>query len=146
LTKEAFPMLRYRTRDITRLDYTPCACGRTQVRMMKTMGRTDDMLIIRGVNVFPSQIEEVLVAIDGCEPHYQLIIERKGALDVLQVQIEVTENIFFDEMKLQRAFLEKVAKKIESVTGVGVTVKLVEPNSIPRPEGKAQRVIDRRKF
>jgi phenylacetate-CoA ligase len=146
LTKEAFPMLRYRTRDITRLDYTPCACGRTQVRMMKTMGRTDDMLIIRGVNVFPSQIEEVLVAIDGCEPHYQLIIERKGALDVLQVQIEVTESIFFDEMKLQRAFLEKVAKKIESVTGVCVTVKLVEPNSIPRPEGKAQRVIDRRKF
>ena len=144
LTKEAFPMIRYRTRDITSLDHEPCACGRTLVRMKKTMGRSDDMLIIKGVNVFPSQIEEVLVAIEGCEPHYQLIVDRKGALDALEVQIEVTENIFFDEMKLQRAFLEKVEKQIESVLGVGVTVKLVEPKSIPRYEGKASRVIDRR--
>jgi phenylacetate-CoA ligase len=144
LTKEAFPMLRYRTRDITRLDYAPCDCGRTLVRMMKTMGRTDDMLIIRGVNVFPSQIEEVLVAVEGCEPHYQLVVDRKGALDVLEVRIEVTESIFFDEMKMQKAFLEKVERRIESVIGVGVEVKLVEPSSIPRHEGKAQRVIDRR--
>jgi phenylacetate-CoA ligase len=144
LTKEAFPMIRYRTRDITSLDHEPCVCGRTLVRMKKTMGRSDDMLIIRGVNVFPSQIEEVLVAIEGCEPHYQLVVDKKGALDFLEVQIEVTENIFFDEMKLQRAFLEKVEKQVESVLGVGVTVKLVEPKSIPRFEGKASRVIDRR--
>ena len=145
LTKEAFPMIRYRTRDITSLDYSPCECGRTLVRMKKTMGRTDDMLIIKGVNVFPSQIEEVLVAIEGCEPHYQIVVEKMGAMDVLEVHIEVTENIFFDEMKMQRAFLEKIEKRIESVLGVGVTVKLVEPNSIPRHEGKAARVIDNRK-
>lgn len=144
LTKEAFPMIRYRTRDITSLDYSPCACGRTMVRMKKTMGRSDDMLIIKGVNVFPSQIEEVLFAIEGCEPHYQIIVDRKGALDALEIQIEVTENIFFDEMKRQRAFLEMVEKRIDSVLGVGAAVKLVEPNSIPRHEGKAQRVIDRR--
>jgi len=146
LTKEAFPMIRYRTRDITSLDYTPCECGRTMVRMKKTMGRSDDMLIIRGVNVFPSQIEEVLVAMEGCEPHYQLVVDRKGALDTLEVQIEVTEKIFFDEMKKQKEFVELVQKKIESVIGVSVKVKLVEPRSIPRFEGKASRVIDRRKL
>lgn len=144
ITKEAFPMIRYRTRDITSLDYEKCACGRTHVRMKKTMGRSDDMLIIKGVNVFPSQIEEVLVAIEGCEPHYQLIVEKKNSADSIEVQIEVTENIFFDEMKLQRAFIDKVQKKIENVIGVGVTVKLVEPKSVPRFEGKAGRVIDRR--
>ncbi|ABB32047.1 Phenylacetate--CoA ligase [Geobacter metallireducens RCH3] len=146
LTKEAFPMIRYRTRDITCLDYSPCACGRTMVRMKKTMGRSDDMLIIKGVNVFPSQIEEVLFAIEGCQPHYQIIVDRKGTLDTLEIQIEVIENIFFDEMKRQRAFLEMVEKRIDSRLGVGATVKLVEPNSIPRHEGKAQRVIDRRKL
>jgi len=146
ICKEAFPMIRYRTRDITSLEYAACACGRTMARMKKTMGRSDDMLIIKGVNVFPSQIEEVLVAIEGCKPHYQLIVERKGALDVLEVCIEVTENIFFDEMKKQRAFLEMVEKRIDSVLGVGVTVKLVEPNSIQRHEGKAERVIDKRTF
>ncbi len=146
LTKEALPMIRYRTRDITSLDYTPCVCGRTLVRMKKTMGRSDDMLIIRGINVFPSQIEEVLISIENCEPHYQLVVSREGAMDVLEVRIEVTENIFFDEMKMQRAFLEKVGKRIESVLGVGVTVRLVEPNSIPRHEGKAERVIDKRKI
>lgn len=144
LNKEAFPMIRYRTRDITRLDHSMCECGRTMARMKKTMGRSDDMLIIKGVNVFPSQIEEVLMAVEGCEPHYQLVVDRKGALDVLEVCIEVTESIFFDEMKKQRAFLEMVEKKIDSVLGVGVTVKLVEPNSIPRHEGKAERVIDKR--
>jgi phenylacetate-CoA ligase len=145
LTKEAFPMIRYRTRDITSLEYEPCNCGRTTVRMKKTMGRSDDMLILKGVNVFPSQIEEVLFAIEGCEPHYQLLLEREGDSDVLEVRIEVTENIFFDEMKRQRAFLELVEKKINSVLGVGVTVRLVEPCSLPRHEGKAVRVIDNRK-
>jgi len=146
LTKEAFPMVRYRTRDITSLDYAKCECGRTTVRMKKTMGRSDDMLIIKGVNVYPSQIEEVLFAVDGCQPHYQLVVDRKGTLDTLEVRIEVTENIFFDEMKQQKAFLEKVERRIDSVLGVGATVKLVEPNTIPRAEGKAARVIDKRKF
>ncbi len=146
LTKEAFPMIRYRTRDITRLDYAPCACGRTHGADEEDHGASDDMLIIKGVNVFPSQIEEVLLAIEGCEPHYQLVVERKGAMDVLEVQIEVTENIFFDEMKMQRAFLEKVEKKIESVLGVGATRQAGRAEQIPRHEGKAQRVIDRRKL
>jgi phenylacetate-CoA ligase len=146
LTKEAFPMIRYRTRDITSLDYEKCACGRTMVRMKKTMGRSDDMLIIKGVNVFPSQIEEILFAIEGCEPHYQIVVEREGDMDVLEVHIEVTENIFFDKMKKQKGFVEQVEKKIHSVLGVGATVKLVEPTSLPRHEGKAVRVIDKRKL
>jgi phenylacetate-CoA ligase len=146
LTKEAFPMVRYRTRDITSLDYAKCDCGRTTVRMKKTMGRSDDMLIIKGVNVYPSQIEDVLFAVDGCAPHYQLVVDRQGALDTLEVRIEVTENIFFDEMKMQKAFLDKVEKRIDSVLGVGAVVKLVEPNSLPRAEGKASRVIDKRKI
>jgi len=146
LTKEAFPMVRYRTRDITSLDYTPCACGRTTVRMRKTMGRSDDMLIIKGVNVYPSQIEDVLFAVEGCQPHYQLVVDRKGALDTLEVRIEVTENIFFDEMKMQKAFLDQVERRLDSVLGVGAVVKLVEPSSIPRAEGKASRVIDNRKI
>lgn len=146
LTKEAFPMIRYRTRDITSLDHSRCECGRTLLRMKKTMGRSDDMLIIKGVNVFPSQIEEVLMAMEGCQPHYQLIVDRKGALDELEIDIEVTENIFFDEMRKQRAFLETLEKKIHAMLGVGATVKLVEPNSIPRHEGKALRVIDKRRL
>lgn len=144
ITKEAFPMLRYRTRDITRLDYTPCACGRTHVRMKKTMGRSDDMLIIKGVNVFPTQIEEVLFQVEGCEPHYQLVIEREGTIDTLEVQVEVNEAIFFDEMKKQRAFVDLLEKRLFSALGVGARVKLVEPSSMPRHEGKAKRVIDRR--
>lgn len=145
LSKEAFPMIRYRTRDITSLDYGKCDCGRTLVRMKKTMGRSDDMLIIKGVNVFPSQIEEILFAIEGCEPHYQLVLEREGDTDVLEVRIEVTENIFFDEMKKQKAFVEQVERKIHSALGVGASVKLVEPRILPRHEGKAVRVIDNRK-
>jgi phenylacetate-CoA ligase len=144
LNKEAFPMVRYRTRDITSLDYAKCDCGRTTVRMKKTMGRSDDMLIIKGVNVYPSQIEDVLFAVEGCQPHYQLVVDKKGALDSLEIRIEVTENIFFDEMKLQKAFLDKLERRIDSVLGVGAVVKLVEPNSIPRAEGKASRVIDKR--
>ena len=146
LTKEAFPMVRYRTRDITSLDYAPCECGRTTVRMKKTMGRSDDMLIIKGVNVYPSQLEDVLFAVEGCQPHYQLVVDRKGSLDTLEIRIEVTENIFFDEMKMQKAFLERVERRIDAVLGVGAVVKLVEPNSIPRAEGKSSRVIDNRKL
>ena len=145
LTKEALPMIRYRTRDITSLDYSPCPCGRTTVRMKKTMGRSDDMLIIRGVNVFPSQVEEILFSIEGCQPHYQLVVDKKGQMDVLEVDIEVTEHIFFDEMKRQRQFLEMVEKKINSTLGVSATVRLVEPGRIPRHEGKAVRVVDKRR-
>jgi phenylacetate-CoA ligase len=144
ITKEAFPMIRYRTRDITRLDFTPCACGRTHVRMAKTMGRTDDMLIIKGVNVFPTQIEEVLFQVEGCEPHYLLVVDRDGPMDTLEVQVEVNERIFFDEMKKQRAFVDLLEKRLASTLGVAAKVKLVEPSSIKRHEGKAQRVLDRR--
>jgi len=144
ITKEAFPIVRYRTRDITQLEYEPCACGRTHVRMLKTMGRSDDMLIIKGVNVFPTQIEEVLFQVEGCEPHYQLIVERSGTMDTLEVQVEVNERIFFDEMKKQRAFVDKLEKRLLSVLGVGARVKLVEPSTITRHEGKAKRVIDKR--
>ncbi len=145
LTKEAIPVIRYRTRDITRLHYEPCACGRTMVRMEKTLGRSDDMLIIKGVNVFPTQIEEVLFQVEGCEPHYQLVVDRVDNVDTLEVQVEVNETIFFDEMKKQRAFVDMVEKRLASTLNVGAKVKLVEPTSIPRHEGKAQRVIDRRK-
>jgi len=145
ISKEAFPIIRYRTRDITRLDYSPCECGRTHVRMEKTMGRSDDMLIIKGVNVFPTQIEEVLFQMEGCQPHYQLIVDRVGTLDTLEVQVEVNETIFFDEMRKQREFVDKLQKQILSVLGVGAKVKLVEPASMTRHEGKAQRVVDRRK-
>ncbi len=144
ITKEAFPIIRYRTRDITKLEYERCECGRTHVRMLKTMGRSDDMLIIKGVNVFPTQIEEVLFQIDGCEPHYQLVVERAGTMDTLEVQVEVNERIFFDEMKKQRAFVDMLEKRLLSALGVGANVKLVEPSSIPRHEGKAKRVIDKR--
>jgi len=146
ITKEAFPIIRYRTRDITRLIYEPCACGRTLVRMEKTKGRSDDMLIIKGVNVFPTQIEEVLFQVEGCEPHYLLVVDRVNGMDTLEVQVEVNEIIFFDEMKKQRSFVDLLQKKLASTLGVGAKVKLVEPSSITRHEGKAQRVIDKRKL
>ncbi len=144
IVQEAMPLIRYRTRDITCLHYDKCECGRTLVRMEKTMGRTDDMLIIKGVNVFPTQIEEVLFQVEGCEPHYQLIIERKGTLDTLEVHIEVNENIFFDEMRKQRAFVEMLEKRLATNIGLHAKIKLVEPSLIPRHEGKANRIIDKR--
>ena len=144
LTKEAFPMIRYRTGDITCLDYAKCDCGRTLVRMKKTMGRSDNMLIIRGVNIFPSQIQEVLFSMVQGAPLYQMMIDRKGALDVLEVRIEVTEEIFSLEMQRQRAFLEMLRKRLRSVIGIDVTVKLVEPKSLPGQDGKIAPVIDSR--
>ncbi len=144
ISKEALPMIRYRTRDITRLHPEPCRCGRTHVRMEKTRGRSDDMLIIKGVNVFPTQVEEILFQAEGCEPHYQLIVDRQDNVDSLTVEVEVNDQIFFDEMKLQRIFIQQLEKKLATGLGVGVRVKLVEPSSIPRFEGKATRVIDRR--
>jgi phenylacetate-CoA ligase len=145
LTKEAIPVIRYRTRDITRLHYERCRCGRTLARMEKTRGRSDDMLIIKGVNVFPTQIEEVLFQVEGCQPHYQLVVDRVDNSDTLEVLVEVNEAIFFDEMRKQRAFIDLVEKRLASTLNVGARVKLVEPASMPRHEGKAQRVIDKRK-
>ncbi len=144
LTKEALPVLRYRTRDITNFIQGDCPCGRTLKRMARIKGRNDDMLIIRGVNVFPSQVENVLMEIKGTEPHYQLIVDRKEMLDTLEVRVEVSPDMFTDEMKKMKAFQEYVAARIQSVLGIGVKVVLVEPKTIERSTGKAKRVIDRR--
>lgn len=146
LTKEAFPVIRYRTRDITILHTEPCICGRTHVRMERVSGRTDDMLIIRGVNVFPSQIESVLMEMEEVEPHYQLIVDRKDNLDVLTVKVEVGEKLFSDEVKKLQETERKIAHNIKELLGVSADVKLVEPKTIARSEGKAVRVIDNRKI
>ncbi len=146
LTKEAFPVVRYRTRDLTRLLPETCSCGRTSMRMSRVFGRTDDMLIIRGVNVFPQQIETVLFEIEGVAPHYQIIIDRKGALDETTVLVEVSESIFFDEMKKQTELKETIRRQLASELGISVDVKLVEKKTLERFEGKAKRVIDNRKF
>jgi phenylacetate-CoA ligase len=146
LTKEAFPMIRYRTRDLTRFIPGPCACGRTMRRMQRVMGRTDDMLIIKGVNVFPMQIEKVLFEVEGIEPHYQIIVDRENHADRLTVLVEVMESIFFDEMKKQRMVIDRIKSRLASEVGVQVEVKLVEEKTLARSEGKAKRVIDRRQL
>ena len=146
ITKEAFPVIRYRTRDITSLNPEPCICGRTHIRMNRVSGRTDDMLIIRGVNVFPSQIESVLMEMDDVEPHYQLLVDREGTLDTLTVMVEVGEQIFSDEVKHLQDLERKISKNIKDYLGVSAKVKLVEPKAIARSEGKAIRVIDKREM
>jgi phenylacetate-CoA ligase len=146
ITKEAFPVIRYRTRDISVLYPEPCRCGRTIVRMGRVQGRSDDMLIIRGVNVFPSQIESVIMEIDGIEPHYQLEVAREGRLDTLTVKVEVNENVFSDEVKNLQNMERKLERNIKEMLSVSAQVKLVEPKSIQRSEGKAVRVIDKRKI
>ncbi|WP_319587850.1 phenylacetate--CoA ligase [uncultured Desulfobulbus sp.] len=146
LTKEAFPMIRYRTRDLTRFLTEPCPCGRTLKRMERVMGRTDDMLIIKGVNVFPIQIEKVLFEVEETEPHYQIIVERENHADKITVLVEVMESIFFDEMKKQRMVIDRIKSRLATEVGVNVDVKLVEEKTLERSEGKAKRVIDRRKL
>ncbi|MHB1133494.1 MAG: phenylacetate--CoA ligase family protein [Chloroflexota bacterium] len=146
LTKEGLPVIRYRTRDITALHREPCACGRTLARMEKFTGRTDDMLIVRGVNVFPSQIEAVLLEVQGVEPHYQIIVDREHTLDDLEIWVEVSESIFSDEIRSLEELGRKVRAEVESVLGINARVKLVEPRSIQRSEGKAKRVVDRREL
>ncbi len=146
LTKEALPVFRYRTRDITKLNKSQCSCGRSFTRMDKPIGRTDDMLIIRGVNVFPSQIEEVLFSIDGISPHYQIVVDRIGALDTAEVLVEANANLFFDEMKKQKVLLDRINYELKTTLGLDVKVRLVEPHSIERSEGKAKRIIDKRQF
>ncbi|MBF0449436.1 MAG: phenylacetate--CoA ligase [Candidatus Magnetomorum sp.] len=146
ITKEAFPVIRYRTRDITALNPEPCICGRTHVRMNRVTGRTDDMLIIRGVNVFPSQIESVLMDMENIEPHYQLVVDRINNLDMLTVMVEVGQQVFSDEIKVLQTLEHSISKNIKETIGVSTKVKLVEPKTIARSEGKAQRVIDNRKI
>ncbi|MBU4119661.1 MAG: phenylacetate--CoA ligase, partial [Proteobacteria bacterium] len=146
LTKEAFPVIRYRTRDLTRIIEEPCPCGRTLRRMERVLGRTDDMLIVKGVNVYPSQIEHILFEIKGIKPHYQIVVEREGRLDKITVLVEVVESIFFDEMKKQREIIETIKRQLASELGIGVEVKLVEEKTLERSEGKAKRVIDKRKL
>lgn len=146
VTKEGIPIIRYRTRDLTRLNYEKCSCGRTLVRMEKCTGRSDDMLIIRGVNVFPSQIESVLLEMSETEPHYLLIVEREGSLDVLKLLVEVQEQFFSDEIRELEALRKKITANLHGVLGISVDVKLVEPKTIERSAGKAKRVIDNRKI
>jgi len=146
ITKEGLPLLRYRTRDLSSLDYSKCDCGRTLVRISKVTGRTDDMLIIRGVNVFPSQIESVLLEMGEAAPHYKIIVDRVGNLDVMEVWVEMTQALFSDEVKRIEDLEKSMKKKIEDTLGISIKVKLVEPKSIERSEGKAKRVIDKRKI
>ncbi len=145
LTKTGMPLIRYRTRDIVTLDRAACACGRTSPRISKVLGRTDDMIIVRGINVFPSQIEEVLLNMKGTLPYYQLVVDRAhGGLDSIEVWVELDAAFFSDEVKELQHLEHKIAREIETVLGIGVAVRLVEPKTITRSEGKAQRIIDKR--
>ncbi len=145
ITKEAFPMIRYRTRDICVLDHTPCECGRTHVRMAKPMGRSDDMLIIKGVNVFPSQIETVLID-NGYSPNYQIIVDRVGTTDTLDINVEMTPEMFSDTLGEISTHEKKLVNALKGFLGIYARIHLVEPKSLPRSEGKAVRVIDKRKL
>lgn len=146
LTKEAFPVIRYRTRDICSLNYETCTCGRTHVRMNKPQGRSDDMLIIRGVNVFPSQIEEVLLKVSGDDitPNYQIVVGRENNTDTFDVNVEMSESLFADDVKSIENTEKRITAQLRSVLGIGASVHLVNPKSIDRSEGKAKRVIDTR--
>lgn len=144
LTKEGIPLIRYRTKDLTSIDHTPCECGRTTARLAKFTGRSDDMLIIRGVNVFPSQIEAALLEMAETTPHYRMIVDRVNNLDTLEVQIEVEERFFSDEIRKLETLSNKVAHVIQQAIGLAVKVKLVEPKSLDRSSGKSQHVIDKR--
>ncbi len=145
LSKECSPVIRYRSHDITRIIRDKCPCGRSFARMDKVTGRSDDMLIIRGVNVFPSQIETVLMSVEGTEPHYQIIVDRQGTMDDIEVMVEVNEKIFSDELKVLNTLSTRIHDKIKNSLGVSAKVTLVEPQTIERSAGKAKRVIDKRK-
>lgn len=145
LTKEAMPLIRYRTRDLSILDSAQCACGRTHSRMKKPAGRTDDMLIIRGVNLFPSQIEEVLLKVKEIEPHYLIVVDRVNYLDTIELWVEVSEDVFAEKINDLEKFESAIETKLHAATGVNIDVKLKEPKTIKRSEGKAKRVIDKRK-
>lgn len=144
LTKEGMPLLRYRTKDLSTLDHSVCECGRTQVRMGRILGRSDDMLIIRGINIFPSQVESVILDVPEFEPHYMLVVDRKGNLDTLQVQVELRKEYYSDEMSKMLRLQKKLADRLKSVLSISANVKLMEPNAIPRSQGKGKHVIDNR--
>jgi len=146
LTKEGLPLIRYRTRDLTRLNYETCKCGRTMVRMEKCLGRSDDMLIIRGVNLFPSQVETVLLEMSEIKPHYLLIVDRINNLDTLELKVEVDEAFFLDKISQLESLRQKLQNNLENSLGLAIKVTLVEPKMIERSEGKAKHVIDKRKF
>jgi phenylacetate-CoA ligase len=146
ITKEGLPLIRYRTRDLTRLNHEKCKCGRTMVRMEKCLGRSDDMLIIRGVNLFPSQVETVLLEMSEIKPHYLLIVDRVNNLDTLELKVEVDEAFFLDKISQLEALRQRLQSKLENSLGLGIKVTLVEPKTIERSEGKAKRVIDKRKY
>lgn len=146
ITKEGIPLLRYRTKDLCSLTDEPCPCGRTNVRMSRIVGRSDDMLIIRGVNVFPSQVESVILEIEEFEPHYMLIVDRRDNLDTLQIQVEMREEFYSDEISRIQELRKKLAHRVQSVLGLSADIKIVEPQTIARSEGKAQRVTDNRSF
>ena len=141
--KEALPILRYRTRDICKLSHKPCSCGRNLVKMSKPRGRTDDMLIIRGINVFPSQVEHVLLSLN-MEPNYQIIVDRKNNLDTMEVQVEMSDQMFSDKVRNLEAMEHNIAATLQSTLNIAAKIRLVEPKSLPRSEGKAKRVIDKR--
>ena len=145
LTKEAMPLLRYRTRDIAALDCSPCPCGRTTVRMSNVLGRTDDMLIIRGVNVFPSQIEEALLKVEGTAPHYLIEVDRPGTMDEVTVRVEISPELFSDKMREMHELRDRLDHEIHVITGIRVKVELVKPQTLERFAGKSKRVVDRRR-
>ena len=146
ITKEGMPLLRFRTRDLTSLNYETCACGRTSVRMSRILGRCDDMLIIRGVNVFPSQVESVICEMPQLEPHYLLVVDRVNNLDTFEVQVEVKEEFYSDEINKMLDLRKQIVHRLQSVLTISPEVRLVEPRTIERSQGKAKRVIDRRNF
>ncbi len=146
LTKEGIPLIRYRTKDLTSIDYSRCDCGRTLARISRFKGRSDDMLIIRGVNVFPSQIEAALLEMGETSPHYMIIVDRVNNLDVLEVHVEVEESFFSDEIKKLENLSRRIESAIQEAIGLAVKVRLVEPMTIERSMGKAVRVIDKRKL
>jgi phenylacetate-CoA ligase len=146
ITKEGLPLIRYRTRDLTKLNYDKCKCSRTMVRMEKCLGRSDDMLIIRGVNLFPSQIESVILEMSEIKPHYLLVVDRVNNLDTIELQVEVDEAFFQDKISQLQSLRNKIQNNLESTLGLGIKVTLVEPKTIERSEGKSKRVIDKRKY
>jgi phenylacetate-CoA ligase len=148
ITKQGFPVIRYRTRDICSLNYEPCKCGRTHVRMRKPSGRSDDRLIIRGVNVFPSQIEEVLLKVSGGDitPNYQIVVDRVNNTDTFDVNVEMSDALFADDIRSIEAVEKRINSGLRDMLGISAKVHLVNPKTIARSEGKAKRVIDNRKF
>jgi phenylacetate-CoA ligase len=146
LTKEGIPLIRYRTKDLTSMDRTKCDCGRTSARISKFKGRVDDMLIIRGVNVFPSQVEAALIDVEEVTPHYMMIVDRQNNLDTLEIQVEINEKYYTDQIRVIEALSKKISHVIQQALGISAKIKIVEPKTLVRSEGKAVHVIDKRKL